>query len=103
MAGLGSDGPVVERAHLFISDGNADAFEQAYQEAVTVLQASPGCQGAVLHRGVENPGTYLLIVGWARLEAHTVGFRQSEAFGRWRALLQDHFAAPPEVEHFRVV
>ncbi len=33
------------------------------------------------------------------LEDHTVGFRNSQAFADWRALVGPFFAAPPEVEH----
>ncbi|EYD77930.1 Antibiotic biosynthesis monooxygenase [Rubellimicrobium mesophilum DSM 19309] len=36
---------------------------------------------------------------WASLEDHTVGFRGSEAFTQWRALVSPHFAAPPVVTH----
>jgi len=32
--------------------------------------------------------------------AHTVGFRQSENFTRWRALISPFFDGAPRVEHF---
>jgi hypothetical protein len=37
------------------------------------------------------------------VEAHTVGFRSSERFQRWRALVGPFFAAPPAVEHYRTL
>ena len=30
---------------------------------------------------------------------HTVDFRESADFQAWRALVSEHFAAPPQVEH----
>jgi hypothetical protein len=32
-----------------------------------------------------------------------VGFRQSELFTQWRAIVGPFFAAPPVVEHFKAV
>jgi quinol monooxygenase YgiN len=49
---------------------------------------------------VEHPSTWLLLVGWDSVEAHTVGFRQSEGFTRWRAAVGPFFAAEPTVQHF---
>ena len=34
------------------------------------------------------------------LEAHTVGFRQSPAYQRWRALLHPFYDPFPTVEHY---
>jgi hypothetical protein len=32
-----------------------------------------------------------------------VGFRQSDAFPQWRAIVGPFFAAPPVVEHFDLI
>ncbi len=96
-------GGVVERAVFRIRPGHEDAFEAAYAEGSLLLRAAHGCHGVALHRGIESPASYLLLVQWATLEDHTVGFRQSDAFGQWRALLQEHFDGPPEVEHYTPV
>jgi heme-degrading monooxygenase HmoA len=42
-------------------------------------------------------------VEWESVEDHMVGFRASEAFQEWRALLHHFYAIPPVVEHFEVV
>jgi heme-degrading monooxygenase HmoA len=93
-------GGVIERAVFRIKAGDENAFEAAYAQASRLLLASSGCHGVRMHRGIESPATYLLLVHWAALEDHTVGFRESAAFGQWRALLQEHFDGPPEVEHY---
>jgi hypothetical protein len=43
------------------------------------------------------------MIFWDTLEDHTVGFRQSEAFTQWRAIVGPFFAVPPVVEHFELV
>ncbi len=52
-----------------------------------------------LQRSVEIPTRYRLMVRWETLENHTVDFRESADFPAWRALVSEHFAAPPQVEH----
>jgi quinol monooxygenase YgiN len=44
-----------------------------------------------------------LLVQWRTVEDHTVGFRQSPHFLRWRALIGPFFAAPAAVEHYELV
>ncbi|WP_309092237.1 hypothetical protein [Phenylobacterium sp.] len=36
---------------------------------------------------------------WDTVEDHTVRFRSSPAFDRWRALAGPHFGGPPQVSH----
>ena len=43
---------------------------------------------------------FVLQIFWDTLEDHTVGFRESELFTQWRAIVGPFFAAPPQVEHF---
>jgi heme-degrading monooxygenase HmoA len=51
-----------------------------------------------LTRGVENPDRFVLLVEWDSLEAHTEGFRGSERFSRWRAIIDPHFESA-DVQH----
>ena len=94
---------VLERAQIRITPGREEEFEQAFGRAVLVLAASQGFVGATLSRGVESPSTYLLLVEWETLEDHTVGFRESPAFGQWRGLIGHLFDGAPDVEHFAQV
>ena len=45
----------------------------------------------------------MLLVRWETLDDHIVGFRQSEAFTRWRSLIGPYFQSPPVVEHLEPV
>ena len=83
--------------------GTCAAFEEAFRRATPLIAASPGYQAHTLQRRTEAPGRYLLLVEWATLEDHTVGFRQSPAYGEWRALLHPFYDPFPTVEHFERV
>ena len=90
---------ILETAELIVAPGHEVAFEVAVREALPLFLASKGCRGVRLHRVMETPGIYRLLVDWATLEDHTVHFRSSEAFVQWRALVSPHFAEPPAVTH----
>ncbi|MGI6873332.1 MULTISPECIES: antibiotic biosynthesis monooxygenase family protein [Amycolatopsis] len=90
---------VTEIAHIRVRPGAEAAFEAAVAEAVPLFRAAEGCHGVRLVRSVEVPSLYRLLVEWETVEHHTVTFRGSAGFARWRELAGPHFAAPPEVEH----
>ena len=90
---------ILETADLSVTPGHEEAFEAAVREALPLFTSSAGCEGLSLHRVIETPGLYRLLVRWTAIEDHTVGFRGSEAFRGWRALVTPHLAAPPAVTH----
>ena len=91
---------IIERAIFAIKPGQADDFAKAFGLAGSLIRAAKGCRKAEMHRGIENPDSFILLVEWETLEDHMVGFRESPAFTEWRALLGPHFASPPAVEHY---
>jgi heme-degrading monooxygenase HmoA len=95
-------GPVLEHAFFHVAPDDAPAFEAGFATARLVIGAAPGCRWVELHRGVERPETYLLLVEWDSLADHQT-FRTSEAFPGWRAPIQPFFAADPQMEHFTSV
>ena len=91
---------VLERVHLPVKPGDEEAFEKAMSETgLDVLRAAPGCQGAELRRGVETPGTYLLLVHWDEVASHTA-FTQQPEFGGLVEVLKAHLGGPTDMEHF---
>ncbi|MFF5250997.1 antibiotic biosynthesis monooxygenase family protein [Streptomyces leeuwenhoekii] len=90
---------ITEIAQIDIHPGQEEEFEEAVAQALPFFLAADGCHGLDLHRSVENPSRYRLMVRWDTVEHHTVTFRSSAGFARWRALAGPHFAAPPQVEH----
>jgi heme-degrading monooxygenase HmoA len=91
---------VLEIADFAVLPGREDEFAAAYREAVALLSATPGFRGARMTRGIETPTRFVLLVEWDTVEAHTVGFRESAAFTRWRELIGPYFDGLPRVEHF---
>lgn len=95
---------ILELADIRIRPGEQADFEKAIVLGVeSVIRKAKGFQGYKVNRCVETPERYLLQIFWTTLEDHTVGFRQSEAFGQWRAIVGPFFASPPHVEHFELV
>ncbi|MEU5029559.1 antibiotic biosynthesis monooxygenase family protein [Streptomyces milbemycinicus] len=94
---------ITEIAQIEVRPGSEEEFEKAVAEAVPLFLAADGCEGIDLTRSVEEPSRYRLMVRWETVEHHTVTFRQSDAFTRWRALAGPYFAAAPQVEHVRSV
>lgn len=91
---------ILEHALLPVRPGREVEFEQAFTGAKPIIAASPGFKNISLSRGLESPGTYLLLVEWESLEDHTHGFRGSEAYDRWKSLLHHFYDPFPTVEHF---
>jgi heme-degrading monooxygenase HmoA len=96
-------GVILEHALLTVRPGQQDAFEQAFGQAKGIIARMPGFGGLTLSRCLERDDGYLLLVEWASLEDHTVGFRGSPEYQQWRALLHSFYDPFPTVEHFREV
>ncbi|NBT53424.1 MAG: antibiotic biosynthesis monooxygenase [Betaproteobacteria bacterium] len=95
---------ILELADIRIPPGQNAAFEEAIERGLrTVISHARGFAGFKVNRGTESPERYILQIFWDTLEDHTVGFRQSEAFAQWRAIVGPFFASPPVVEHFELV
>ncbi len=94
---------ITEIAQIEVKPGSEPEFEAAVGKARAVFGRSKGFHGFELHRSIEKPQRYRLIVKWETLENHTVDFRGSENFSEWRGLVSAYFAAPPEVEHTTTV
>lgn len=91
---------VLEVALIDVTPGGEDAFADAYRTAHEILATTPGCRTVRMTRGVESASRFVLLVEWDSVEAHVAGFRNTDRFDRWRALIGPYFAEPPRVEHF---
>ena len=94
---------VLEIAEIEVTPGKEAAFEEGVRKARPLFQAARGYLSLQLHRSIEQPSRYRLLVGWETVENHMVDFRESPAFQEWRALVGPYFASPPRVEHTNVV
>ena len=91
---------ILEVAVLDVRAGEGPRFERAFEQAQTIIASMPGYQRHELRRCVEIASRYLLLVWWDSLEAHTVGFRGSPEYQRWKALLHPFYEPFPSVEHY---
>jgi len=94
---------ITEHAVLEVIPGQESEFVEAMDRAKEIIAASPGFLSLRVERCLERPNHFLLLVEWDTLEAHTEGFRGSEAFQEWRALLHHFYDPSPVVEHFESV
>ena len=91
---------VLEHAILPVRAGAEAEFESAFALAKPLISGRPGFISLSLSRSVESPNLYVLLVEWESIEAHTEGFRGSEEYAQWRALLHHFYEPFPVVEHF---
>jgi len=94
---------ILEHALLPVKPGEESRFEAAFAEAKALIASVPGFGQLSLSRCIERPDTYLLLVEWASLEDHTVGFRESPQYEEWRRLLHHFYQPFPVVEHYEQV
>jgi heme-degrading monooxygenase HmoA len=99
----GLRGVITEQATLEVKPGREVGFEQAFADAKAIIASMPGFRSLELHRCIETPSLYLLLVSWETLEDHTEGFRKSAEYEEWRRLLHHFYDPFPTVEHFSLV
>jgi heme-degrading monooxygenase HmoA len=94
---------VLEHAVITIQPDTQSQFEAALGQARQVISSAVGFHSLQLHRGIEHDRQYILLVEWDTLEDHVEGFRQSELFTQWRALIGPFFDGQPEVTHLTAI
>jgi quinol monooxygenase YgiN len=94
---------ILEIAQIEVTPGSEAAFEAGVAKATPLFRDAPGCRSLKLHRSIEHPGRYRLVVGWDDVAAHMEGFRESDAFQQWRAIVGPYFAGPVQMEHVETV
>lgn len=91
---------VIEHALLPVRAGSEAAFEAAVVEAKPLIEASPGFISLEIRPPVDPGKPYLLLVHWRSVADHRDGFRSSERYQHWRALLHPFYDPVPEVGYF---
>lgn len=95
---------ILEHVDIRIDPAQAPAFEAAIEHgASTVIAQAKGFRGYKVNRSQESTGRYILMIYWDSVEDHMVGFRQSDAFVQWRAIVGPFFTQPPVMEHLELV
>ena len=94
---------ILEVATLDVKPNQEDEFEDAFSKAQLIISSMLGYSSHQLQKCLENPNRYILLVNWETLEDHTVGFRESDEYQEWRALLHHFYDPFPTVEHYTPV
>jgi len=93
---------VREIAVFQTQEGQAEQFVEAYTSVAGILNDAEGSRGATLHRGVEDPDSFILIVEWVSIEAHTT-LTQKPEFGSFGEAIGPFLAGQPDVRHVEAV
>ena len=92
---------ILEHALLDVKPGQGAAFEAALAEALPLIAASDGFLGLEVRPCIEAPGRrYLLLVRWRSVADHDPGFRGSDRYPKWKALLHHFYDPFPVVQHY---
>lgn len=94
---------ILEIAQLQVESARAAEFERAFADAQRIIASMPGYLGHELQRCLERPGHYMLLVRWASVADHEIGFRQSSRYQEWRRLLHHFYDPFPTVLHYEQV
>lgn len=94
---------ILEVAILNIKSKQTEAFETAFLQAQSIISSMPGYKGHQLQKCLEKDNRYILLVTWQTLEDHTKGFRESDDYQQWKALLHHFYDPFPVVEHYQLV
>jgi len=94
---------ILESAYLQVKPSETTEFESAFKEASAIIASMTGYISHELHRCIEDDHMYLLLVKWETLEDHTEGFRGSDDYQKWKALLHHFYEPFPTVYHFEQV
>ena len=91
---------ILELAVLNVIPERRADFESSFEIAQEIISAADGYLGHQLQQCLENPNRYILLVRWSKLEDHTIGFRKSSSYLKWKNLLHHYYDPFPVVEHY---
>jgi heme-degrading monooxygenase HmoA len=94
---------ILEVAILDVKPGQETEFESVFEKAQKIISSVNGYVSHQLQKCIENPNRYILLVNWQTLEDHTKGFRESDEYQEWRAMLHHFYDPFPIVEHYEKV
>ena len=91
---------IFEHALLRIAPDDQSLFDERAPQARAILLRTPGCHEVQIHKSVDEPDLYLLLVKWDRIESHLENFPSTPEAAELDALIGDLFNADPVVVHF---
>ena len=92
---------VLEVVILNIKNGLSPDFEVNFRKAELIISSMDGYISHELKKCIEEEDKYILLINWESIEAHEVGFRESEEYLQWKALLHHFYEFFPLVQHYK--
>ena len=92
---------ILEMVTLNIKKGQSVDFEKKFQEAQKIISSMKGYISHELKKCIEKDDKYILLVNWETIEDHEIGFRKSNEYQEWKALLHHFYEPFPLVEHYK--
>ncbi len=93
---------ILKMAVLLVKPALENQFEDDFRMASKYISAIDGYIRHSLQKCMEH-NKYIILVEWNKLEDHTIGFRQPEAYVKWKNLLHQYYNPFPIVEHYETV
>lgn len=91
---------IIEHVYLNIKAQQSSEFEAAFKQAKEVIDPMDGLNAVQLIKHIDQPERYILMIFWDTIEHHQEGFRKSDAYLEWKALLHPFYDPMPTVEYF---
>ncbi|WP_298782523.1 antibiotic biosynthesis monooxygenase [uncultured Polaribacter sp.] len=92
---------ILEVAILNIKKGFLEDFETNFKKAEEIIVSMKGYISHQLKKCIEEENKYILLVNWKTIEDHEIGFRKSNKYQEWKALLHNFYEPFPIVEHYK--
>jgi heme-degrading monooxygenase HmoA len=90
---------IVEIATIRAHSGRGDELETALPRAVAIIKSDPGYRSAQIHRCIERPDDFVLMIVWESVEAH-MAFRDKPGFKAYRQEMAGPFEQVVEFAHY---
>ena len=94
---------ILEVAILDVKPNQEIEFEAAFEKALDIISSMDGYVSHQLQKCIENKNRCILLINWKTLKDHTVGFRESNEYQKWKLLLHHFYDPFPVVEHYEGV
>lgn len=92
---------MIQVAMIFhVRPGTINDFESAYRRASSIMAQAPGHIEHELYKCVEEADKYMLFAKWRSITDHVAGFRKSDDYAQWAALLHPFCDPLPESLHY---
>jgi quinol monooxygenase YgiN len=90
---------VTEIAEIEVKPGTEAQFIAGVASCKPIFLRAAGCHGVELHRSIEHPQQFLLMVQWETVAHHMEQFRNSPDFALWREAVGPCLAGNVKLQH----